>query len=152
MATAMTLINNVRTSTPVYAVNLATALDLTLHEDEAPPTNNPLPTYWTGTPGDFSGGGNMPAVTAATMDEAWAALKYERFLELLLEGRRLGDRWRWRTNSTPGDLNPLEYIPVELTTRYGVPADPLNLCYPMPRAENDANENIAVDFQDWISG
>lgn len=152
MGPAMTLINDVRTATPLYAVDLAAEMDLTLHVDEAPPVNTALPTYFAGTPGDFSGGGMMPAATAATMDEAWAALKFERYLELHLEGRRFGDRWRWRENNTPGDLHPLEFIPVELTTRYNVPADPLNLCFPLPREENDANDNIDPSFVDWISG
>ena len=151
LAGAMTLINSVRTSTPVYAANLGTAMDLTLHIDEAPPTNV-LPIYYTGTPGDFSAGGNMPALTAATINDGWAALKFERLLELNLEGRRMGDRWRWRTNSTPGDLHELEYIPAELVTRYSVPKDPLNLCFPLPKAENDANANIPENFVDWIVG
>ena len=150
--TAMDLINDVRTSTPVYAADLSAEMDLTLHVDEAPPNNAALPDYYTGTPGDFSAGGMLSPVSAANLDEAWAALKFERYLELHLEGRRMGDRWRWRTNSTPGDIHDLEYIPVELTTRFSVPADALNLCFPIPREEKDANVNIDVNFRDWNTG
>ena len=153
MAGAMGMINDVRTSTPVYAADLSSAMDLALHVDEA---GQGLPDYYalhgTGTPGNFSAGGFMAALTATTMDEAWAALKFERLLEFNIEGRRMGDRWRWRTNGTPGALHPLEFIPSELTARYGVPADPLNLCFPLPRRENDSNANIPEDFQDWVVG
>jgi len=137
----------------VYKANLATAMDLSLHKDEL---GQGLPVYFTGTPGDFSAGGMMAAVSASTLDEAWAALKFERLLEMNLEGRRLGDRWRWSTKSTPGALHPLEFIPAALVARYGVPADgpngsgkPLNLCFPLPRQENDSNHNIPEDFVDY---
>jgi hypothetical protein len=152
LAPAMTLINSVRTSTPTYDGNLATAMDLSLHVDEA---GQGLPVYYTGTPGDFTGGAMMGAVSAATLDEGWAALKFERLLELNLEGRRFGDRWRWREGPAPqtmGALHPLEFIPQQLMDRYGVPADPLNLCFPLPRQENDANANIPESFQDWVIG
>ena len=95
----------------------------------------------------------MPALATVTdINEAWAALKFERYVELNLEGRRFGDRWRWRENSTPGALQALEMIPQVLATRYSVPTDPLNLCFPLPRAENDANTKIPEGYKDWISG
>lgn len=151
-STAMTHINNVRTSTPVYAADLSTVMDLTLHpREEADRVAQNMPVYFTGTPGDFSAGGNMGSVTATTLEDAWAALKFERYLELSLEMRRFGDRWRWRENDTPGALHPLEYIDQRLADKYGVPADPLNLCFPLPRGENDANPNIPEDFKDWNS-
>jgi hypothetical protein len=92
----------------------------------------------------------MPAVSASSLAEAWAALKFERYLEFTLEGRRLGDRWRWRKNNTPGALHPLEYLPQETATRWKVPTDPLNLCFPLPVGENRANNNIDDTFKDWV--
>lgn len=158
VATAMTLINNVRTAAEVYPADLSVEMDLTLHVDETIPVAAGDPLFYSGTPGDFSAGGNMPAVTAAGLDEAWAALKFERYLEMHLEGRRLGDRWRWRSENRPGALRPQEFVASQLATRYGVPqpnfadlhGNQLNLCFPLPRGENDANDNIPVDFQDWI--
>jgi hypothetical protein len=147
---AMTRINNVRTSTPVYQADLSTVMDLTLHPREQTDADEVgMPVYFNGTPGDFSGGGNLDPVSAASADEAWAALKFERYLELHLEMRRFGDRWRWRENGTPGTLHPLEYIDPMLTGKYGVPADQLNLCFPLTRDENDANDNVPDDYVDW---
>jgi len=147
---AMGHINRVRTATPVYPANLATAMDLTLHPQEAADKLKAnMPTYFTGTPGDFSAGGNMGPVTANSLAEAWAALKFERYLETHLQMRRFGDRWRWRENNTPGALHPLEYLPEQVATRYGVPTDPLNLCFPTPRSEKDANKNVPLTFVDW---
>jgi hypothetical protein len=148
---AMVHINNVRTSTPVYPANLATAMNLTLHpQEEADRVRSRIPTYFTGTPGNFSAGGNMPAVTANNLNDAWAALKFERYLETSLEARRFGDRWRWRKNNTPGALHPLELLPAETSAKYRVPADPLNLCFPLPRSENVANQNIEETYKDWV--
>jgi len=148
---AMTRINSVRTATPVYRANLATAMDLRPHPLEAADAAKAkMPVYFTGTPGDFSAGGNLKAVTATSLQEAWAALKFERYLELSLEMRRFGDRWRWRQNKTPGALHPLEYLDQLLATKYKVPTDQLNLCNPMPRGENDANDKIPSDYKDWV--
>jgi hypothetical protein len=63
--------------------------------------------------------------------------------------RRFGDRWRWRENNTPGALHALEYIDPLLAAKYGVPADQLNLCFPLTRDENDANVNIPENYVDW---
>lgn len=151
---AMARINNVRTSTPVYPADLSTVMDLTLHPREQEDADEVgMPVYYTGTPGDFSGAGNLGPVSAANIDEAWAALKFERYLELHLEMRRLGDRWRWRENNTPGALHPLEFIDPMLVTKYGLPSgDQLNVCLPLPRGENDANANIPEGYRDWNEG
>jgi hypothetical protein len=156
LAAAMTHINSVRQAADIYAANLgdASVLDLTYAAAEGnDDACASCPVYDGGiTRFDGSAGGKMPAVTASTITEGWTALKFERYLELNLEGRRFGDRWRWRENSTPGTLDALEYIPTELTTRYSVPADPLNLCFPLPKGENDANTNIPEGYKDWITG
>ena len=150
--TAMTHINKVRTSTPVYPADLSKEMNLTLHPQEAADkTKANMPDYFTGTPGDFSAGGMMKPVVATNLNEAWAALKFERYLEFNLEGRRFGDRWRWRKNNTPGALHPLEYLPEQIASRSGVPTDPLNLCFPLPSGEKQANANIPDDLKDWIS-
>ena len=65
----------------------------------------------TGKFGSYFTGEALEPVVATNLDEAWAALKFERFIEMSLEGRRLGDRRRWRETQTPGEINPLEYIP-----------------------------------------
>jgi hypothetical protein len=149
---AMQYINQVRTSTPVYAANLAKEMNLTLHPQEAADAvKAKMPTYFTGTPGDFSAGGMMKPVTATSLNDAWAALKFERYLEFSVEGRRMGDRWRWRKNATPGALHPLEFLPAEVATRNKVPTDPMNLCFPIPKSENDANEKIPSTFKDWVA-
>jgi hypothetical protein len=75
---------------------------------------------------------------------------FERYLELNLEARRFGDRWRWRRNNTPGALHPLELLPAEIASRFNIPADPLNLCFPLSRGENTANTNIEEKFKDWV--
>lgn len=126
---AVGYMNQVRAITNTYEADLS-----------MPPFNGGV---FTGTP--------LPDLNPATLDEAWAALKFERLLELNLEGRRLGDRWRWREYDTPGELHPLEYIPEHHVQKYGVPADPATLCFPLPRSENDRNPNVPSDFVDWNS-
>lgn len=99
------------------------------------------------TPNYFTGEPLPPLPTPSTVDEAWAVLKFERFVELALEGRRFGDRKRWAAADTPGALHPLEYLPDEIAARYGVPRE-VDLCFPIPRAEKEANANIPVGFED----
>jgi len=95
----------------------------------------------------FTGQTLAPA-TASNLQEAWAALKFERGVELLLEGRRMGDRRRWEANNTPGALHPLEYVLDQHVTRFSVPKEQV-LCSPIPRSEKERNDNIALDFKDW---
>ena len=45
--------------------------------------------------------GVEPAMATNTA-EAWTALKFERGVVLWLEGRRLGDFFRWNRDNTPG--------------------------------------------------
>ena len=147
---AMTYINQVRTATPVYPADLSKEMNLTLHPQEAADKIKAnMPTYFTATPGDFSAGGMMAPVVANSLEEAWAALKFERYLETSIEGRRFGDRWRWREKNTPGALHPLEFLPAEVAARNNIPADPLNLCFPLPFGENQANASIDETYKDW---
>ena len=75
----------------------------------------------------------VPLRTASTAEEAWTALKLERFIELWLEGRALGDHHRYLDDSTPGPL------PSELDT-VGAGWD---YCFPIPRGEEITNPNIS---------
>jgi hypothetical protein len=78
--------------------------------------------------------------TPANMTEAWTNFKRERGIELWLEGRRLGDLFRWKAEGTPGALDALETA--------GSASSYLdagqNLCYPIPKSEREANPNISV--------
>ena len=167
---AMTHINNVRTSVEIFPIDMTDVqqFDLSLHPEEKDSwdANPKLAAYFDQDSfelQDFSAGGMMSAVEATNAEEAWTALKFERLIELTLEGRRFGDRWRWRANqepiapssgpggeNTPGDYNDLEFIPTALAESFGVPEDPLMLCFPLPKAENDTNPNIDESYEDWV--
>lgn len=167
---AMIHINNIRTSTEIYPIDLSDPeqFDLSLHpeEQETWDQNPKMAGYFdqnSFTLRDFSAGGMMPPVEATSVEEAWTALKFERLIELTLEGRRFGDRWRWRANpeppapssgpggeDTPGEYNHLEFIPTALAEDFGVPEEPLMLCFPLPKAENDTNQNIEESYRDWV--
>lgn len=77
-----------------------------------------------------------PPVSAANPEEAWTVLKRERGIELWLESRRLGDRFRWAASNAPGQLDPLEVVSAEsrLTDQ--------SLCFPIPDSERETNPNI----------
>jgi len=76
----------------------------------------------------------------ASLAEAWTLFKRERGIELWLEGRRLGDLYRWDANNTPGTL--------DLRETAGAAESYLDagqsLCYPIPKAEREANPNIPL--------
>jgi len=101
----------------------------------------------TGAFGNYFTGEPLEPVVASNMEEAWAALKFERLLEFNMEGRRFGDRKRWALRGTPGELHPLEYLPDNHVERFGVPRE-VRLCFPMSRGEKDANERIPDGFQE----
>ena len=173
---AMSLINNVRTATPVYPIDMTdqSKFDLRLHPDEQVDwdANPDLAAYFDPlsyelqdfTQGNMMMGDRMmDPVIATSAEEAWTALKFERYIEFTMEGRRYGDRWRWRANPepiapssgpggelTPGKYNHLEFIPTSLAQRYDVPEDPLMMCFPLPVGENDTNHNIDEGYMDWI--
>jgi hypothetical protein len=75
--------------------------------------------------------------TASGSAEAWARLKRERGIQLWLEGRRLGDFYRWNQEGTPGALDPLEILSPE---SYLLNQD---LCFPIPDGERDTNPNVS---------
>ena len=79
--------------------------------------------------------------TATGSAEAWTALKRERGIALWLEGRRLGDFFRWNRDNTPGNRDPLETPSgSQLEGSHLVQQD---LCFPISRGEVDTNPNIS---------
>lgn len=82
-----------------------------------------------------------PAVTAATMADAWTILKRERGIELWLEGRRFGDLRRWAADSADGgSLHPLE-TPSGSASQ-GSHLVQQDLCFPIPPSEQQTNPNV----------
>jgi hypothetical protein len=73
-----------------------------------------------------------------TLDEAWSDFKFERGIELWLEGRRLGDLRRWAAAGTPGALQPLE-DPTNPATYLDLNR---SLCFPIPTTELQTNPNL----------
>ncbi len=78
-------------------------------------------------------GSPIPAWTAANATEAWSALKRERGIELWLEGRRLGDLFRWVANSTPGQMESVQ--------------DRIRLCFPVGQSERQSNPNVGLEHE-----
>jgi starch-binding outer membrane protein, SusD/RagB family len=78
-------------------------------------------------------GSPVPLAEAGSLEEAWTALKFERRVELWLEGRRMGDTRRWIEEGTPGDMEDLSWV--------------MRLCVPISQGEVDNNPNIP---QDWV--
>ncbi len=83
--------------------------------------------------------GVEPAMATNTA-EAWTALKFERGVVLWLEGRRLGDFFRWNRDNTPGDLHSLEQP--SGSQNEGSHLVQQDLCFPIARGEVDTNPNI----------
>lgn len=75
----------------------------------------------------------------AGVAEGWTMFKRERGVELWLEGRRMGDLYRWAADGTPGALHPMEIA--------GNPASYLDedqtLCYPISKSERESNPNLS---------
>ena len=84
--------------------------------------------------------GVEPAAASSTL-EAWTALKRERGIVLWLEGRRLGDFFRWNRDNTPGDRHPLE-VPSGSQDE-GSHLVQQDLCFPISRSEIETNDNIS---------
>jgi hypothetical protein len=69
----------------------------------------------------------VPALPADGVATAWTALARERGIELWLEGRRLGDLFRWKQANLPGSFD-------DMTGR--------DLCFPIGVSERDTNSNL----------
>ncbi|MHB1192710.1 MAG: RagB/SusD family nutrient uptake outer membrane protein [Longimicrobiales bacterium] len=80
----------------------------------------------------------QPALAPANITEAWTMFKRERGIELWLEGRRLGDLFRWKATNTPGALHILERAG---STESFLSANQ-SLCYPISQSERQDNANI----------
>ena len=85
-------------------------------------------------------GAGVDMAMASSAAEAWTALKRERGIELWLEGRRLGDFYRWNRDNTPGDRHPLE-VPSG-SQNEGSHLIQQDLCFPISRGEVDTNPRI----------
>jgi len=100
--------------------------------------------------GNYYTGAPLAPATASNATEAWTALKFERLVELNMEGRRFGDRKRWAVDKTPGALDPREYLPDFFVQKYGIRKQPSALCFPMHKEEKDVNRNVPLGFQDTL--
>jgi hypothetical protein len=65
--------------------------------------------------------------TASSADETWAVLRRERGIELWLEGRRVGDLYRWYAAGRPGDA-------ADTIGRHS--------CFPIGQTELSSNPNL----------
>jgi len=70
---------------------------------------------------------SLPSWTAATLDEAWVALKRERGIQVWLEGRRLGDLHRWLADKSPGVVE-------DMTGR--------STCFPIGQTKSETNPSV----------
>ncbi len=113
-------------------INLVTGFEMRLIEAEAKLVDGDIPGMLALINARRAGlaVATLPAVTATSAVEAWAAFKRERGIELWLEGRRLGDLRRWTTLNRPGALDPKEEIPGR------------DLCFATPLSEKETNPNF----------
>lgn len=88
-------------------------------------------------------GVGLPALTATTVDEARVILKAEYRSELWLEGRRLGQLWRWNQTGfgTENDLHPLEQVSGSNTE--GSHLVTRDYCMPISLGEKQTNQNVS---------
>ena len=77
-------------------------------------------------------------LVVANLTDAWTAFRFERGIELWLEGRRLNDFRRWEAAGTPGVYQPLE--DANNTDTFLSPSR--DLCFPIPASETTANPNL----------
>ncbi|CAN5643079.1 hypothetical protein BH23GEM11_BH23GEM11_16780 [soil metagenome] len=78
-------------------------------------------------------------VQAANAAETWTRLKRERGIELWLEGRRIGDLYRWDQQNRPGEFGALE------TPGGGSNLERQDLCFPIPPSERETNPNVPLN-------
>ncbi len=84
----------------------------------------------------------MAEAEAANAAEAWTALYFERGVVLWLEGRRLGDFFRWNRDGRPGSFDPLERP--SGNQNEGSHLVKQDLCFPISRGERETNPNIST--------
>lgn len=85
-------------------------------------------------------GGATPKDDLNDITAVWTALKHERGVAMWLEGRRLGDFFRWAAASTPGTLHDLETP--SGSANEGSHLIQQDLCFPIARSEVETNSNI----------
>ena len=78
---------------------------------------------------------------ASSEAEAWTRFRFERGIELWLEGRRMGDLRRWAQAGVPGELQPLE-DPASSEFTGLQPKPEGGLCYPIPDSERETNPDV----------
>lgn len=83
----------------------------------------------------------MPEQEAGSGEDAARALIHERGVVLWLEGRRLGDFWRWDANPDDGLFHPLEVASGNQET--GSHLSQQDTCFPISRGEIETNDNIS---------
>jgi hypothetical protein len=117
-------------------IRLASGREMRLIEAEAKLRASDIAGAFTSINAVRTNAGATALTVPATMDEAWRLLKRERGIELWLEARRLGDLRRWKTDNTPGALDPLESVgaAAHLTSQ--------DLCFPISRSERETNPNL----------
>lgn len=76
---------------------------------------------------------------AMSLEAAWTALKTERMIEGLLEGRRLVDLRRWAADGTPGVAPYPRWE--DLTPLFG--EEPMATCFPISENERQRNPNLS---------
>ena len=69
----------------------------------------------------------VPPWSATGVDQTWTMLGRERSIELWLEGRRLSDLFRWKSDKVPGTFE-------DMTGR--------DLCFPIGMTERNSNPNL----------
>ena len=114
---AMTLINDIRTSTSRPSPRFGEETESLLRDT----TGQPLEPW-----------------PASSIEEAWTALKRERAVEMWLEARRMGDLRRWKENNVPGEIDFPDWESISFNFVNNPPSD----CIPVPLIEIDTNPNF----------
>jgi hypothetical protein len=91
---------------------------------------------------DLTGAPLEPWV-ASSAEEAWTFLKRERYIELWLEGRRLGDERRWMADNIPGSLDTPTWEDASHPGHTNLfLQNPRSFCFDIPESERDRNPNV----------
>jgi hypothetical protein len=130
-------------------INLSSGWEMRLIEAEAALAQNDLPAALAKMNIRRTDLG-LAQITAADITAGWAALKFERAVELWLEGRRLGDLRRWRDNNVPGETHDGVYMDTDDDGVYERVEDmdsPIqhSYCYPIGLSERESNPNVPLE-------